>query len=332
MVIISKGNLRTINVFKNVLKATVITIAMIAMLLVIVGIMYKPAYVVTIGNDVIGYIDNKEEFNQKVDGYINQERIDIAYIDMQDEPQYTQVLVEREKIIDNDKIYQKVIDYADVYSRVHVVFANDMEIATLPIQEDIQTTLNEIIESVGNTNVHFDIKEAHLINPEITTNSELIDSVNAQYKAIVKQTALSTIKKTNRGTYIDTGIEFESPLKGYITSRYGYRDGGEFHTGLDIAKPIGTPIYAAATGEVIYSGVKGTYGNCIIIQHADNVITYYAHCKDLLVEKGDFVVSGTQIATIGMTGRTTGPHLHFEVRINGDTVNPEHYIDRVIKE
>ena len=207
-----------------------------------------------------------------------------------------------------------------------------MEIATLPIQEDIQTTLNEIIESVGNTNVHFDIKEAHLINPEITTNSELIDSVNAQYKAIVKQTALSTIKKTNRGTYIDTGIEFESPLKGYITSRYGYRDGGEFHTGLDIAKPIGTPIYAAATGEVIYSGVKGTYGNCIIIQHADNVITYYAHCKDLLVEKGDFVVSGTQIATIGMTGRTTGPHLHFEVRINGDTVNPEHYIDRVIKE
>ena len=116
MVIISKGNLRTINVCKNVLKVTVITIVMIAMLLVIVGIMYKPAYVVTIGNEVIGYIDNKDEFTQKVDGYINQDSIDIAYIDMQDKPQYTQVLVEREKIIDNDKIYQKVIDYADVYS------------------------------------------------------------------------------------------------------------------------------------------------------------------------------------------------------------------------
>lgn len=331
MVIISKGNLRTINVFKNVLKVTVMSIVMIVMLLIIVGIMYKPAYVVTIGDDVIGYIDNKEEFAQKIDGYINQDSIEVAYIDMQEKPQYTQVLVEREKLIDNDKIYQKVIEYADVYSRVHVVFANDMEIATLPIQEDVQTTLNEIIDSIGNANVCFDIKEAHLINPEITTNSELMELVNEQYKQVVKKTALATVKKTDRGTYIDTGIEFESPLSGYITSRYGYRGGGEFHTGLDIAKPIGTPIYAAATGEVIYSGKKGTYGNVVIIQHADNVITYYAHCKDLLVKEGDFVVSGTQIATIGMTGRTTGPHLHFEVRINGKTVNPEHYIDRVIK-
>ena len=307
-------------------------IGIVIMLLTIVAIMYKPAYEVTIGQKVIGYIDNKEEFINKVDNFINQKDISVAYVDMQDKPEYTFLLVDREKMIDNEKVYKKVVDYADVYSRVYSVFADDMEIAILPIHEDVESILADIVEDIGNTNVSFMVKESHLINPKLSTKDDLIKVVNNQYKEAVKRTALSTVKRTANGvSYIDTGIEFTSPLSGYVTSRYGYRSGGEFHTGLDIAKPIGTPIYAAATGEVIFSGTKGNFGKFVAIQHADNVITYYAHCNELLVEEGEFVVVGTQIATIGMTGRTTGPHLHFEVRIDGKTVNPEIYINNVTK-
>ncbi len=328
MFIISEVNLRMINILKNVSKIVAVVIAMLILTLLIVVMTYKPVYKVTMAQDVVGYIDNKEEFVNKIDNFINQKDENIAYVDMQEEPQYSFMLVEREKYIDNEKAYEKVISYADVYTRVHTVFADDVEIAMLPIQDDIESLLNQIVETVGNTNVTFTIKEAHLIAPEVSTLNDLVALVEEQYKEVVKRPALATVKKTSEGTYIETGIEFETPLRGTITSRYGYR-GSEFHTGLDIAKPMNTPIYAAATGEVIYSGVKGSYGRIVIIQHADNVITYYAHCNKLLVEQGDFVLSGTQIATIGMTGRTTGPHLHFEVRINGQTVDPEKYINSV---
>lgn len=329
MFIISQVDLRTINILKNVSKVVAIVIGMLILLLLIVAMMYKPAYKVTMGEKVVGYIDNKDDFINKFDSFINQDSVDIAYVDMQEKPVYNFLLIDREKVINNERVYEKVISYADVYSRVHTVFANDTEIAVLPMQENVEETLQKIVDTIGNSNIDFKIQESHLINPELTTIEELVVLVEEEYKEVVKKPVLATVKKTNSGTYIDTGIEFETPLRGTITSRYGYRGGGEFHTGLDIAKPIGTPIYAAATGEVIYSDVKGTYGRVVIIQHADNVITYYAHCKDLLVKEGDFIVAGTQIATIGMTGRTTGPHLHFEVRINGETVNPEKYINNV---
>lgn len=330
MFIISEVNLRTINILKGISKGIVVVIALLLFVLLIVVMTYKPAYKVTMAQNIVGYIDNKEQFINRVDNYINQEDVNIAYIDMHEQPKYNFMLVKREKYIDNDATYQKVISYADVYSRVNTVFADDTEIATLSIEEDVEKVLEEVISTVGNTNISFTVKEAHLINPEVSTIDSLVEVVEGKYKEVVKKPALATLKKSSSGTYIETGIEFETPLRGIITSRYGYR-GSEFHTGLDIAKPINTPIYAAATGEVIYAGEKGSYGRIVIIQHADNVITYYAHCNKLLVEKGDFVLQGTQIATIGMTGRTTGPHLHFEVRINGETVNPESYIGNVTK-
>lgn len=320
-----------VDILKNVSKVIIGIIAMLIMILIIVVMMYKPAYEVTMGQEVVGYIDDKEEFIAQLDVYINQEDENIAYIDMKEQPQYTALLIDREKIIDNERILEKVKEYATVYSRVQTVFANDVEIATLSMQDDVNSVISKYQEDAGNTNVNFTIAEAHLIEPNLNTIEELSVLVREQYVEAVKKPALATAVKTSRGTYLETGIQFETPLVGYITSRYGYRGGGEFHTGLDIAKPIGTPIYAAATGEVIFSGVKGTYGKAVIIKHADNVITYYAHCNELLVKEGDFVLSGTQIATIGMTGRTTGPHLHFEVRINGETVNPEMYIDKVTK-
>ncbi|QUS59679.1 peptidoglycan DD-metalloendopeptidase family protein [Synechocystis sp. PCC 7338] len=113
------------------------------------------------------------------------------------------------------------------------------------------------------------------------------------------------------------------PAKGVFTSGFGPR-WGRMHRGIDIAAPIGTPIMAAASGEVVFSGWNsGGFGNLVKIRHGDGSITYYAHNNRLLVRRGEYVEQGQQIAEMGSTGRSTGPHLHFEIRVGGtNAVNP----------
>ena len=119
------------------------------------------------------------------------------------------------------------------------------------------------------------------------------------------------------------------PLSGTITSRFGYRNifgSTSFHSGLDIAAPYGTQISAADGGTVTFAGWRGSYGQTVIITHDDGTVTYYAHCSSLLVNAGDKVYQSQAIARVGMTGTATGYHCHFEVRVNGKSVDPEHYL------
>lgn len=131
-----------------------------------------------------------------------------------------------------------------------------------------------------------------------------------------------------RPATLPTG-SFAWPLTGYISSYYGWRTifgGVEWHSGIDIVATIGTPITAADGGTVIWSGPRGSYGNVVIIDHGMGVHSYYAHCSALLVPVGSQVYKGQQIALVGATGRVTGPHLHFEVRLNNTDVNPLSYL------
>lgn len=118
----------------------------------------------------------------------------------------------------------------------------------------------------------------------------------------------------------------------YITSYYGIREHPilgivKKHSGLDIGNtPYGTPALAAADGVVSFAGVMSGYGNCVMINHGDSVTTLYGHGQKILTELGATVKQGDVIMEIGSTGRSTGPHLHFEVRINGSAVNPLTYL------
>lgn len=121
--------------------------------------------------------------------------------------------------------------------------------------------------------------------------------------------------------------------KHVITSKFGYRkspfsSARSFHSGLDISAKIGTPIVSAGAGKVIQSGWKGDYGYMITVDHGFGVVTRYAHCSELKLEVGANVLKGDVIALVGNTGRSTGPHLHYEVLLNGVFVNPEKYINK----
>jgi murein DD-endopeptidase MepM/ murein hydrolase activator NlpD len=103
------------------------------------------------------------------------------------------------------------------------------------------------------------------------------------------------------------------PVRGVIYSPFGPRH-GEHHDGLDLAAPEGSPIVAAADGTVVYAGEQRGYGRIILVAHAGDLVTVYAHNRDNQVRAGDKVVRGQQLATVGRSGNASGPHLHFEVR------------------
>lgn len=118
----------------------------------------------------------------------------------------------------------------------------------------------------------------------------------------------------------------------YVSSSYGYRadpftGGAAFHAGLDFPGPMGSIIYAAAKGRVSFVGQRQGYGNCIEIDHGNGLMTRYAHLSRFGARVGEKVEGGTAIAAMGSTGRSTGPHLHFEVRINDRPVNPRPFLE-----
>lgn len=116
------------------------------------------------------------------------------------------------------------------------------------------------------------------------------------------------------------------PTQGIITGHFGKwrggRHSGHYHAGVDIAAPVGTNIVAPIDGTVIFAGRKGGYGLTLIIDHGDGVATLYGHNSELLVEEGQVVKKGQQVSKVGSSGRSTGPHLHYEVRMEGYPVNP----------
>ncbi|HBL82100.1 MAG TPA: hypothetical protein DD391_05810 [Clostridiales bacterium] len=124
---------------------------------------------------------------------------------------------------------------------------------------------------------------------------------------------------------VGTG-EFAVPTSGTLTSPFGAR-WGRMHAGIDLGASTGTPIYASDNGIVTEAQFKNNgYGNFISIDHGNGFVTYYAHCSEILVSPGDVVAKGDLIARVGSTGRSTGPHLHFEVRADGEAQDPMNYI------
>jgi len=112
------------------------------------------------------------------------------------------------------------------------------------------------------------------------------------------------------------------PIQGFMTQEFEIEDSNRYHPGVDIACAEGTPVLATAPGEVIYADFDSTYGYMVVIQHSDSVTTIYGHNRELLVQTGQKVLGGSRIALSGNTGISTAPHLHYELRINNQPIDP----------
>ena len=167
---------------------------------------------------------------------------------------------------------------------------------------------------------------------------ELANQYHTTVTEILNQNPATTLRSRVTMTIQEDTIESKEisrgsetswnwPVNGVKSSDYGWRN-GDFHHGLDIATPSGSVIRAARAGQVTKTGWFGVYGLAVMIDHGNGVQTLYAHNSKLLVKVGDQVVGGEGISLSGNTGNSTGPHLHFEIRTNGKTVDPEYYLPK----
>lgn len=211
-------------------------------------------------------------------------------------------------------------------------------------QEEQQQELTKLIEkkSVEITKYETEIASAQQLADEyeedLEAQSAIISALEAsvqakkeEIKRLQEEEAKSEEADSMQMTYDGGKFTWPCPSSYIISSEYGNRlhpilGINKFHSGLDIAAPTGSPIVAAYDGTVIAASYNDTMGNYVMIDHGDGLYTVYMHASALYVSKDEKVSRGQNIAAVGSTGRSTGPHLHFGVRLNGNYVNPHNYV------
>jgi murein DD-endopeptidase MepM/ murein hydrolase activator NlpD len=152
-----------------------------------------------------------------------------------------------------------------------------------------------------------------------------VESLAAESASLAAAIASAQASAGSSGTGAPSASGFIWPVNGPVVSGFGMR-WGRMHEGVDIAASSGTPIHAAASGTVIHAGWLGGYGNLVVVDHGNGLSTAYAHASALLVGVGQHVTQGQTVSLVGSTGNSSGPHLHFEVRVNGSAVDPLGYL------
>ena len=322
----------------------------------IILIKYTPQYEVSIDGEKIGYVKLQSDIDKYIDEKVEeQEGKNIAFVELKSTPTFKLELVDRNIENDYSLMKEKITDQVSIeYTNyaISIDGKNKTYVATMEEAEKIIAELKKdykekYTKKLGILQVYSDdyseISAVSSKKAKSTISSELKAAKKADDIKIAKakqQTKTST-KVSQSTSQTPTKVAITSsvkdvkftvkPLSGTITSRFGRRSspggiGSTNHKGLDIAASCGTPIYAAASGTVEFSGYKGSLGKLVIINHGNGVKTYYAHCNSLKVTTGQKVEAGKNIATVGKTGTATGYHLHFEIRVNGTSVNPQNYI------
>ena len=225
--------------------------------------------------------------------------------------------------VDQELIIQEAVPYLSV------------EMVADETYEDVIPSPVEYIETpdlyVGDTKVKEQGEDGlALVNAHVTyVNGVEVEREILASQTLKEATTTTTYTGTTPRPVTASNGYFIWPVRGTITSNFGGRSlwgRYDFHLGLDIACRTGTTIKAADGGTVIKAGWNGSYGNLVAIRHDNGYITYYAHNSSLLVSVGEKVYQGQAIARAGMTGNASGPHCHFEVRINNTSVNPRNYL------
>lgn len=291
-------------------------------------------YAVTLNGKFIGYTQSKVDMQKRINEYIKNGHgeSNIAFVDVPQLPDYSLCLLKKDIKSSDDKIFNKIKNESKTYYKYYAILEGTEEKYYVENKEEAEDIINKLRTKRSSNSEDIAYSEVHY--PELKTFSNTDAVVTALYKKQKSRTVVTaaSYSRYNGTTIADApsgavlGISLTKPVSGIITSRFGQR-GSETHTGLDIAAPVGTTIYASSSGTVEFSGNGGTgYGNYIKISHGNGVETLYAHCNNLYVQAGETITQGQAIATIGLTGRTSGSHLHFEVRINGTYSNPQNYL------
>ena len=306
---------------KETTKYLNIVLIAIGFIISIILIKYKPMYEVKISGESIGYIENKQAINETIKNNIEDlNQANIENIELTKKPEYELKLVEKSQEENDDEIIVALQKELEITYKYYEIASKDEVIENVEDKETAEKLVNEIKE-LSDSEINLTINEK-------TTNA--LEEVQIDELEVAKA---NTIEKLNIDTTEEisniNGIKIATlPVTGTISSRYGVSSKirVSIHTGLDIATTTGTPIKVVADGTVTFAAYSGSYGYLVKVDHGNGVETWYGHTSKMLVKAGQEVKSGDTIALVGSTGNSTGPHLHFEVRINGEHVNPQKYL------
>ena len=306
---------------KETIKFFNIALIAIGFIIAIILIKYKPMYEVKIEGTTIGYLENKKSLNEKIQENVeNYSKENIESAELTATPEYELKLVNKSQDENEDEVIIALQNELEITYKYYEIASNNEVIENVKDEETAEKLVNEIKELSNN--------EVELTINEKTTKA--LEKIQIDDLEVAKE---NTVEKLN----IDTtesiadinGIKVATlPVTGTISSRYGVSSKirASTHTGLDIAATTGTPIKVVADGTITFAAYSGSYGYLVKVDHGNGVETWYGHTSKMLVKEGQAVKAGDTIALVGSTGNSTGPHLHFEVRINGEHVNPQKYL------
>ena len=306
---------------KETIKFFNIALIAIGFIIAIILIKYKPMYEVKIEGTTIGYVENKKSLNEKIQENVeNYSKENIESVELTAKPEYELKLVNKSQDENEDEVIIALQNELEITYKYYEIASNNEVLENVKDEETAEKLVNEIKELSNN--------EVELTINEKTTKA--LEEIQIDDLEVAKE---NTVEKLN----IDTtesiadinGIKVATlPVTGTISSRYGVSSKIRVstHTGLDIAATTGTPIKVVADGTITLAAYSGSYGYLVKVDHGNGVETWYGHTSKMLVKEGQAVKAGDAIALVGSTGNSTGPHLHFEVRINGEHVNPQKYL------
>lgn len=328
-------NLRTI------LKFGIIIGLATFIILGVVKYLYKPIYKVTLNGEFVGYCAQKSKLQARIENYIEKgdgENSNIAFVEIETIPEYDLCLLKRGIETNDEEIFSKVTSTGIVYYKYYAIIEDNEEKLYVQNFQVAETVVQGLKDRDSENKDDIQILEKFETNLESFVTSE--EAIGALYKEKPKVQVAVKAEKTSGSnkafststniskSSVSIGISLIKPVTGTLTSRFGARSRirSSAHTGLDISAPSGTGIKAAASGTVTFAGRKGSYGNLLVITHSNGVQTYYGHCSKLYCQEGKKVSAGETVAAVGSTGNSTGPHLHFEIRVNGVAYNPQNYV------
>ena len=306
---------------KETIKIFNIVLISIGFIIAIILIKYKPMYEVKIQGTTIGYVENKKTISETIKNNIeNLNKINIENIELTQNPEYELKLVEKSQEENEDEIVVALQKGLEITYKYYEVASNNEGVENVEDKETAEKLVKEIKELSDN--------EVELTINEKTTNT--LEELKIDELEVAKANAIEKLKiDTTEEIANVNGIKIATlPVTGTISSRYGVSSKIRVstHTGLDISATTGTPIKVVADGTVTFATYSGSYGYIVKVNHGNSVETWYGHTSKMLVKEGQEVKAGDIIALVGSTGNSTGPHLHFEVRINGEHVNPQKYL------
>lgn len=298
---------------------------------------YKPVYTVLIDGEEKGYITSKTKLQHDIEEYLQKGDSDkVGYILLNDRPEYEFNLVKKEIKTKDEEILAGILNSCDVFYKIYAVNVNDEEVCVVDSLLEAQKIVDDVNDKQADFTKKATVKISEKYEKEFNATKDLelvvndiIEPLKKENESLVKKYTKYASKKSVPKALLDSLLKsdieltFSCPVSNYtVTSRYGWRRSG-FHTGIDYATAYGTPIYAAEDGVVTCSQWSGNYGYLVKIQHTGAFETRYAHCSRFAVSIGDEVKKGDVIAYVGSTGNSTGPHVHLEIRYQGESIDPE---------